>query len=230
MDERRTRRSRRFASWSLGGPVCLGSRISGTLGLVRAAVVMAAVELVRRVQQRKVAAGPATVEPLEAVAASAAGEWATTAASASANARSNGRAGSHLRAAVPFVVTVVGLVGGVVACGSDDDSTAPELTGAAGQGQQLAVDKGCVNCHGANGQVRTGPTWDGIWGTSVALEDGRSVVVDRDYVARSVGDPAGDVVEGFEPIMPTFDLSDTEVDQIAAYLEAIGSDVDDSNE
>lgn len=115
---------------------------------------------------------------------------------------------------------MVGLVG-LAGCGGDA-STTNELEGAARHGQQLAADKGCQACHAPDGQGSAGPAWEGMWATSVELDDGRTVLVDRDYVARSVQDPDADVVEGYPAIMPSFELSETEMDQLVAYLEAIG--------
>ncbi len=108
------------------------------------------------------------------------------------------------------------------ACG--DDSSEPAFSTAAQRGRDLARDRGCVNCHTSNGSASTGPTWQGLWGSEETLEDGRAAVVDRDYVARAVREPQADVVEGFGAVMPTFDLSDAELDDLVAYLEALVSD------
>ncbi|HEY8528040.1 MAG TPA: cytochrome c [Acidimicrobiales bacterium] len=121
--------------------------------------------------------------------------------------------------ALAAVVLAVG-----AACGGDDDDGGddlPPLDAAAEEGRQLAQDKGCVSCHSADGDDGTGPTWAGLWGSTVELEGGETVVVDRDYVARSVREPREEVVEGFNPVMPSYDLTDAEIDALVAYLEAL---------
>jgi cytochrome c oxidase subunit 2 len=132
-------------------------------------------------------------------------------------------------ARVPLVVTAAATLAlplALAACGGDDgsgsDGGVGQLTGAAGRGQRLAQEKGCVSCHSNDGSSGTGPTWRGIWGTTVELEGGGTATVDRAYVARSIREPQAQVVEGFTVSMPTFDLSDQEIDDIVAYLQALG--------
>jgi cytochrome c oxidase subunit 2 len=112
------------------------------------------------------------------------------------------------------------------ACGDDTDggqaAGQTELSGAAARGEQLAEDTGCTTCHSTDGTPKTGPTWQGVWGSEVELTDGRTVVVDRIYVERSIREPTADVVDGFTPIMPEVDLADDEIDDLVAYIEALG--------
>jgi len=90
-------------------------------------------------------------------------------------------------------------------------------------GAILYTKKGCAACHSVDGTPGIGPTWKGIWGSSTALEGGRSVTVDSVYVVKSMMDPAADVVKGFQPIMPPFQgvLSDKEVNGLAAYIQSL---------
>ncbi len=90
-------------------------------------------------------------------------------------------------------------------------------------GEILYSQKGCVACHTVDGSTGIGPTWKGIWGISVPLEDGRSVTVDEAYVKKSMNEPATDVVKGFQPIMPPFQgvLSDKEEDALVAYIQSL---------
>jgi cytochrome c oxidase subunit 2 len=61
----------------------------------------------------------------------------------------------------------------------------------------------------------------GIWGTDVQLADGRSVTVDDAYVRRSITEPGADVVEGYNPIMPTLPLTDDEVDRLVDWVRSL---------
>jgi cytochrome c oxidase subunit 2 len=114
------------------------------------------------------------------------------------------------------------------ACGDDSGgglaADQPELSGAAARGEQLAEDTGCTTCHSTDGAKKTGPTWQGVWGSEIELTDGRTVAVDRAYVERSIREPNADVVEGFTPIMPELELEDDEIDDLVAYLEALGDE------
>jgi cytochrome c553 len=115
-------------------------------------------------------------------------------------------------AAAAVLVAVVGIAAG---CGGDDDGgSGPPLDAAAERGRQVARDEGCTSCHTDDGD-------SGTWGETVSLEDGRTAVVDRDYLERSTRDPDADIVDGFSPLMPSHDLSDAEIDALAAYLEAL---------
>lgn len=131
------------------------------------------------------------------------------------------RTALHRRSALAVAVLVA--AGGLVAgCGSDTPGD-KDLDEAARQGRQVAEDWGCTGCHSSDGADRTGPTWQDIWGTTVRLDDGRSAVVDADYITRSIREPDADVIEGFDAVMPTFNLSDAEIDQIVAYIRALGN-------
>jgi cytochrome c oxidase subunit 2 len=65
--------------------------------------------------------------------------------------------------------------------------------------QQLA----CNTCHLETGQGR-GPSLQNIWGTSVELSDGSTVIVDETYVRESILNSQAKVVRGFQPLMPVF--------------------------
>lgn len=91
-----------------------------------------------------------------------------------------------------------------------------ELTGA-----RLADEVGCFACHGATA-TDMAPTLDGLWGDDVLLEDGRTVVADEAYVRRAITDPQADIAAGYKARMPTFGLSDSEVDRLVDYVRSLG--------
>lgn len=121
------------------------------------------------------------------------------------------------RAAPLVPVALVALVA-VSGCGSGGVSLDPQ----AQAGQRVAEQNGCTSCHSSDGSRKVGPTWKGIWGRPQPLEGGGTAIVDRDYIARSIGDPQAQVVAGFSPIMPRFSLSDQDIDAVAAYIRALG--------
>lgn len=122
-----------------------------------------------------------------------------------------------------FPIAVAGVIG-LSSCSSDTlPSTAdPQLSPAAQQGLDVAQARGCTNCHSTSGRPSTGPTWKGIWGTEVELADGRRLVVDADYVRRSIEDPRADEVTGFASSMPEIALSDDEIAAITDLIRELG--------
>jgi cytochrome c1 len=125
----------------------------------------------------------------------------------------------------PIVALVLVAVAVVAACGGSGGgapSTTVKLTGAAAAGQREVRDLGCTTCHTVDGSDGVGPTWKGLAGSKVQLEDGRKVTADAAYLRRAIVDPGAQVVDGFRPIMPERDLTDVQVDSIVAYLQALG--------
>ena len=103
----------------------------------------------------------------------------------------------------------------LVGCGEDREG------GEVSRGQAIAEDAGCMACHSTGTDAKIGPAWGGIWGTEVELADGRTAVVDEEYLRRSITDPEADVVSGFQLAMPRVPLSDEEVDALVAYLRDV---------
>ncbi|HYZ98263.1 MAG TPA: cytochrome c [Acidimicrobiales bacterium] len=109
----------------------------------------------------------------------------------------------------------------VAACGGDGDDDAGSLPPEASRGRELVEASGCSTCHSTDGSDSTGPTWQGLAGAEVTLDDGTTVVADSEYLARSIREPRAEVVDGFSPVMPTFDFSEDEVAAIVAYIETL---------
>ncbi|MDZ4817972.1 MAG: cytochrome c oxidase subunit II [Planctomycetota bacterium] len=94
----------------------------------------------------------------------------------------------------------------------------PEVTGA-----KLFEQYRCGSCHTLDGTRGRGPSLIGIFGKQVRLNNGRVVKVDDDYIRKSIYTPAAQVVEGYQPIMPTYEgqLSEEAVMQIIAYMKSM---------
>lgn len=76
-----------------------------------------------------------------------------------------------------------------------------------GKGRALLDSYGCISCHSLDGSPGPGPTFKDLYGAerTVILGDGskRKVVVDEPYLRRAFQDPNAELVEGYEPIMPS---------------------------
>jgi cytochrome c oxidase subunit 2 len=111
---------------------------------------------------------------------------------------------------VPALALTVAVVA-LAACGEDKDpSSLP--------GRGLAADYGCMACHSTNGAAGVGPTWKGLYGSQVTLDDGSTPTVDRAYLVRSIKDPAADVPQGNQVPMPKNRVSDGDVELIVDYI------------
>jgi len=103
---------------------------------------------------------------------------------------------------------------------NDPNDPANQLT----LGRQVYERKGCVSCHSLDGSARVGPSWAGIWGTTVTLADGSSRVVDEAYVRQSVETPSAFGRPGF-PIgtMPSFQgqLRERELKAVTAFIASL---------
>lgn len=111
-------------------------------------------------------------------------------------------------------LAVVGATVLAASCGGDGDD-------AAARGERIATDVGCTACHDTGTTTRIGPGWGDTWGDEVELDDGRTVVVDEEYLRRSILEPTADVRAGFPPSMPRIPLSDEELDDVTAYLREL---------
>jgi cytochrome c oxidase subunit II len=90
-------------------------------------------------------------------------------------------------------------------------------------GQQLYQSLGCASCHGANGEGGRGPTLAGLFGRKVFLQNGQTLTADESYVRESIENPQAKLVNGFGPIMPTFQgqVTPEQLIQIMAYIKSL---------
>lgn len=79
----------------------------------------------------------------------------------------------------------------------------------------------CASCHSIDGSSSVGPSWLGLIGREVNLDDGSTVVADEEYIRESILEPQAKVHEGFQPIMPPFQLTDQEIDGIIAFMQSL---------
>ena len=94
-------------------------------------------------------------------------------------------------------------------------------------GQQIYETLGCVSCHGAGGEGGRGPALEGIFGKQVFLNNGQSIIADEAYIRESIVNPQAKLVNGFGPIMPTFQgqVSEEQLLQILAFIKSLQSEV-----
>lgn len=77
----------------------------------------------------------------------------------------------------------------------------------------------CSTCH----DTGRGPSFVGLYGSSVKLTNGQTVIADDNYIRECILNPASKRVAGYEPIMPTFQgqLGEEQVLQLTAYIKSL---------
>jgi cytochrome c oxidase subunit 2 len=90
-------------------------------------------------------------------------------------------------------------------------------------GVQAAADLGCLRCHSLDGTRHIGPTWVGLYGASIPLEGGGTIVADDAYLTESMMDPAARLHAGYPPVMPSYHalMQPAQVGAILELLRAI---------
>ena len=91
------------------------------------------------------------------------------------------------------------------------------------QGKDLFENKlGCASCH-AGGPQQRGAKLEGIYGHEVKLVGGATVTANDEYIRNSILNPSSQVVEGFQPIMPTFkgQVTEEQLVSLVAYIKSL---------
>jgi cytochrome c oxidase subunit 2 len=119
-----------------------------------------------------------------------------------------------------------GMVGRIVAMAPSEYETwlsgrAPGVT-MAESGARLFQRFGCVSCHTETDTGR-GPSLMGLFGRTVKLQDGGTVVADENYIRESIVNPRARIAAGYQPLMPTFKglIGEEGIVEIVAYVKSL---------
>ena len=91
----------------------------------------------------------------------------------------------------------------------------------------LLQEKGCMTCHTIDGSEKLAPSFKGLAGKKrIVLTDGeeREIVVDEEYLKRSIINPNADIAKGYAAgMMPSqkYNLSDDELVQVIESIKSI---------
>lgn len=91
------------------------------------------------------------------------------------------------------------------------------------QGRDLFENKlGCASCH-AGGPQQRGAKLEGIFNKEVKLVGGQTVIADEAYIRESILNPGAKIVEGYQPIMPTFkgQVTEEQIVSLIAYIKSL---------
>jgi cytochrome c oxidase subunit II len=91
-------------------------------------------------------------------------------------------------------------------------------------GEKIFAELGCSTCHRSDTQGR-GPNLQGVFGHPVMLDNGRTVTADENYIRESILDPGAKIVQGFKPVMPTFQglISEEQLNALVAYVKSLSN-------
>jgi cytochrome c oxidase subunit II len=104
------------------------------------------------------------------------------------------------------------------------DTTSLDLVSA---GFQVMQVHGCGACHSSDGTKLVGSSFKDLYGSQVEVmidKKSKSLLVDEDYIRRSVYEPNAEVVKGFTPgLMPAYkdQITETEMANLVAYMKSI---------
>lgn len=92
-------------------------------------------------------------------------------------------------------------------------------------GERLFTQLRCGSCHRGSGDARC-PPLAGVYGRTVQLADGSTVIADEDYLRESLLDPTAKVVAGYRRIMPTYEpnkelIGEEGIVQLIAYMKSL---------
>ena len=64
---------------------------------------------------------------------------------------------------------------------------------------------------------------DGLFGKTVSLQSGDTIVADEAYIRESILNPAAKITAGYQPIMPTFQglVSEEQLLQLIEYVKSL---------
>ncbi|MCH5372960.1 MAG: cytochrome c oxidase subunit II [Planctomycetes bacterium] len=90
-------------------------------------------------------------------------------------------------------------------------------------GEILYNRRGCVQCHSIDGSAKVGPSFKGSFGQEHALADGSTVLMDENYIRKSILEPQSQVRAGYKPVMPTYagQIRDAEIDALIAFIKSL---------
>jgi cytochrome c oxidase subunit 2 len=97
-------------------------------------------------------------------------------------------------------------------------------------GKELFEAKlGCASCH-AGGPNQRGAKLEGVFGTQVKMVGGETVTADEAYIRESILNPGAHIVEGYQPIMPTFkgQVTEEQLVSLVAYIKSLSGNTSGS--
>ncbi len=89
-------------------------------------------------------------------------------------------------------------------------------------GEELFTNLACITCHRGDDTAR-GPVLAGLDGGEVLLRGGRTVTRDDNYLRQAILNPEAHLVDGYDPLMPSYQgqITEEQLMQLIRYLKEI---------
>ena len=90
-------------------------------------------------------------------------------------------------------------------------------------GEMVYNKNACSTCHSTDGSKVIGPSFKGIWGSTMEHTDESTAVVDENYILESLIEPQKKIVNGYQGVMPSYKgiLRDREIQGVIEYIKSI---------
>jgi cytochrome c2 len=84
----------------------------------------------------------------------------------------------------------------------------------------------CQGCHSIDGSASSGPTFKGLFGSTVELTNGQKVKADEQYLLNSILDPDKQIVKGYQPgvmtsAVPKGSVQQAQAQQLVDYIKTL---------
>jgi cytochrome c oxidase subunit 2 len=101
----------------------------------------------------------------------------------------------------------------------------PQGDDLAHQGATVFRTVGCSGCHDSKGSTIHAPDLHNLYGRSVQLSDGRTVIADEAYLRDKILLPARDIPAGYANDMPSFSgvVTEGQIVELIAYLKSLST-------
>jgi cytochrome c2 len=87
---------------------------------------------------------------------------------------------------------------------------------------QTLFELNCSGCHSIDGSRRTGPTMQGLFGSTVEMDDGTPITVDEEHIRVAITDPRRTNRSGFPDVMPAFDsISNNDLEALVVFIRTL---------
>jgi cytochrome c oxidase subunit 2 len=92
-------------------------------------------------------------------------------------------------------------------------------------GERLFASLSCNACHNARPDAR-GPSLANVYGSRLTLTNGQFITVDEAYLRQAILNPSQHVIQGYAPIMPTYqgEVSEEGVIALVEFIRQLDSD------
>jgi len=88
------------------------------------------------------------------------------------------------------------------------------------RGEVLFASKSCSTCHTVDGARLVGPPLNGLIGQEIILDDDSTLVIDDDYILKSIANPMAQARKGYPKAMLEVALTDEELTDLLNYIKS----------